>query len=168
MKRRQPLFGLNALFAPGALQFKADGGAMKLERERRKKGKKQEKGGLSALNTLFAPPSLQFESDGSAVDPAPLMAEPPSAAGSNWRGAGAKRAKSQKRVGHEHRCPGGYLGVPRARRCRWTFPCTAPGCERRVFYRCVCCKLDVIEGRSKRERLVAVLKQLTPLREAGR
>jgi hypothetical protein len=50
---------------------------------------------------------------------------------------------------HQHICPGGGVGVPRASRCRRTFSCTA-GCAHHVVYRCVCCKLDLIEARHRR------------------
>jgi hypothetical protein len=55
---------------------------------------------------------------------------------------------------HQHICPGGGVGVPRASQCRRTFSCTA-GCAHHVVYRCVCCKLAIIEARHRRRQEVA-------------
>jgi hypothetical protein len=68
---------------------------------------------------------------------------------------------------HRHRCPGGGHGVRRADDCPRTFACTLPACEQLPMYRCVCCKLETMEQRSKRERFVAALRQRTPRDEAG-
>ena len=65
---------------------------------------------------------------------------------------------------HRHRCPGGGHGVRRAVDCPRTFACTLPACEHQVAHRCICCTLDTMEQRSKRERFVAALRQLTPRR----
>jgi hypothetical protein len=93
--------------------------------------------------------------NGASVVASPVVADVPSSARNGRRGkARAQSVKSAQRVGHRHRCPGGEYGVPRADRCPRTLWCTASGCERRVFYRCVCCKLDGIEARIRRRALL--------------
>jgi hypothetical protein len=65
---------------------------------------------------------------------------------------------------HRHHCPGGEHGVRRARGCPRTFACTLPACEQRTAYPCACCRLEVIEKRSKRQRFAAALSQLRSAR----
>jgi hypothetical protein len=63
---------------------------------------------------------------------------------------------------HRHECPGPQQGMRRAPDCRRSFPCTTPGCEQRLAYRCICCKTSLIERRSRRQPLAAALLRVVP------